>query len=53
MYSYNLQHDASYISNFFGTDGGTKSDEFSENYIKIFYDRYGCIYARKYEGQIV
>ena len=30
MYSYNLQHDASYISNFFGTNGGTKSDEFSE-----------------------
>ena len=32
MYSYNLQHDASYISNFFGTDGGTKSDEFSEKF---------------------
>ena len=30
MYSYNLQHDASYISNFFGTNGGTKSDGFSE-----------------------
>ena len=28
MYSYNMQHDASYISNFFGTDGDTKFDEF-------------------------
>ena len=26
---------------------------FSENYIAIFYSGYGCIYARRYEGQIV
>ena len=26
---------------------------FLENYIAIFYDRYGCIYARRCDGQIV
>ena len=26
---------------------------FFENYIATFYDRYGCIYARRYDGQIV
>ena len=26
---------------------------FFENYVAIFYDRYGCIYARRYDGQIV
>ena len=26
---------------------------FLENYIAIFYDRYGCIYARRYDGWIV
>ena len=26
---------------------------FLENYIAIFYDRYGCIYARRYNGWIV
>ena len=50
-----------------GKGGATKSDEFLEqlktafdpppsfleNYIAIFYDRYGCIYARRYDGQIV
>ena len=51
----------------FGKGPATKSDEFSEkfhtaldphpsfseNYVAIFYDRYGCIYARRYDGQIV
>ena len=45
----------------------TKSDEFSEKFqtafnppphfwkimLQIFYDRYGCIYARRHDGQIV
>ena len=48
-----------------GTGHATKSDEFSEkfqtasdphlifeNCIAIFYDRYGCIYARRYDGQV-
>jgi len=26
---------------------------FLENYIAFFYDGYGCIYARRYESQIV
>ena len=26
---------------------------FLENYIAIFYDRFGCIYARRYHGWIV
>ena len=44
----------------------TKSDDFLEilerpsnppsflrNYVVSFYDRYGCIYARRYDGQIL
>ena len=31
----------------------TSPPPFSENYVAIFYDRYGCIYARRYDGQIV
>ena len=27
-----------------GTNDGTKTDEFSENYIAIFYNGCGCIY---------
>ena len=51
----------------FGKGPATKSDEFSEkfhtaldphpsfseNYVAIFYDRYGYIYARRCGGQIV
>ena len=50
-----------------GKDGATKSDEFSEKFhrpltprphfrkimLQFFYDRYGCIYARRNDGQIV
>ena len=31
----------------------TPPPSFSEHYIAIVYDRYGCLYARRYEGQIV
>ena len=50
-----------------GKGAATKSDEllekfqtafdplphFLENYIAFFYNGYGCIYARRYKGQIV
>ena len=31
----------------------TPPPSYSEDYIAIFYDRHGCIYARMYDGQIV
>ena len=34
----------------FGKGSATKLDEFLENYIAIFHDRYGCIYARRCDG---
>ena len=51
-----------------GKGGATKSNEFSEKFqtafdsprlhfrkimLQFFYDRYGCIYARRYDDQIV
>ena len=53
---------------FLGRGPATKSDEFSEknpnglrspppslseNFVANFYDKYGCIYAKRYDGQIV
>ena len=40
---------------FFGNipNGLRPPPSFLENYIAIFYNGYGCIFARRYEGQIV
>ena len=60
MYSYNMQHDASYISNFFGTDGDTKFDEFSELFqrggghfhSKNLYCRFWTLIKPRYGGDM-
>ena len=42
------------IGGIFGKNpNGLQPPLFSVDCIEIFYDRYGCIYARMYDGQIV
>ena len=65
---FNNKHLQPIVDSHLGKGPTTKSDEFLDKFqtafdlppshfrkimLQMFYDRYGCIYARRYDGQIV